>query len=154
MQQIIAELYFTCQISSKIKIWFSSNHTNSCSSLCFSLPFPISLYLSLGLIQEVDTEESTISDNCMKKYCELVHEKYPCDALKQMKSVLFSKRLARGPAHAHAFVESLYDQEDFCLQSDSHIGVVQVTDPPISLLAPRSLSLSLVHAQSFIELGC
>jgi hypothetical protein len=44
-----------------------------------------------------------------------------------MKSILFSKRLARGPAHAHAFVESLYDHEDFCLQSDSHVGVIQVS---------------------------
>lgn len=95
----------------------------------------------------MNTEEETIRDNCIKKFCESYYQMYPCNEANQMKSILFSKRLARGPAHAHSYDESLMENEDFCLLSDSHIDVIQV-----SLFSSSSSFVCLVDF-GWTELG-
>jgi hypothetical protein len=85
------------------------------------------LFGSLGIVQQVETEGATITDNCLKKYCAIINQQYPCNiVVNQMKSILFSKRLARGPAYGHVFDETLIENEDFCLQTDTHAQVIQV----------------------------
>ena len=84
------------------------------------------MIFDLGIVQEVNTEEEKINDNCIKMFCEQYYQQYPCEEANKMKSILFSKRLSRGPSHSQSYIESLMENEDFCLLSDSHIDVIQV----------------------------
>jgi hypothetical protein len=65
-----------------------------------------------------------VLDNCVNRYCKL--QKNECTRAKQFRTVLISKREARGAMHSRYHEEVLTNNEEFCFETDSHVQAVKV----------------------------
>mmetsp|Transcript_10862 Transcript_10862/g.17809 ORF Transcript_10862/g.17809 Transcript_10862/m.17809 type:complete len:530 (+) Transcript_10862:55-1644(+) len=81
--------------------------------------------LNFGIIEQIDTEVSPYKEGCVASYCKL-HGISPTDCkFENINSVTYSFRLARGLSYARATAdEELMADEEFCLQSDSHVDLI------------------------------
>jgi hypothetical protein len=75
---------------------------------------------SLGLVEQVHTEDDT--NRCVNSYCRM--SAIPCVNKPQIQLITMSHLDARGPSFAHSFNNQLIQDEEFCLEIDSHTDLV------------------------------
>ena len=89
-----------------------------------------------GIVQQKLDEDT----DCIDSYCRLSgysqgKEDAKCPYLSNIKTIFFTKLDARGPTYARHLQHSLMQDEEFCLQMDSHMDTVKVRHPFFFLLA-------------------
>ena len=104
-----------------------------------------------GLVEQIHTEEDQSS--CIAAYCSL--SKPGCPYISQISKVVLSYLDARGPPFSRSLQTRLMDHEEFCMQVDSHVDVVQgkpaVTTLQIIYSLISFLSLFLFLSNYIIE---
>jgi hypothetical protein len=115
-------MYFKCYIE-----------TNIITYQFYSYLIIINKILLIGIIQHEQADDIPIMDNCIKHYCKL-NGNNNCARMKQLRTILISRREARGAMYSHAYEDKLTNNEEFCLETESHVVPVQVSCIFISLL--------------------
>jgi cellulose synthase/poly-beta-1,6-N-acetylglucosamine synthase-like glycosyltransferase len=73
--------------------------------------------------------------------------------MKQLRTILISRREARGAMYSHAYEDKLTNNEEFCLETESHVIPVQVSCIFISLFCHLlSLTCLTFHFIMFLIL--
>lgn len=81
--------------------------------------------LRIGLVQQIHTEADNF--HCLQDFC-AAYGKYCQHKEEQFRLLELTHQLARGPAYARYLQSTLIQDEDFCMQIDSHSEVVQDWD--------------------------
>jgi len=100
---------------------------NRCGKTLFNLFTKASnpLRVHIGLVEQRKDDETV----CIMDYCKLMGAgETNCPHRKQIKSLFYSRLDARGPVYSRYLTHSLMGNEEFCMQIDSHMDVVQSWD--------------------------
>jgi len=81
--------------------------------------------VNIGIIQQRHTEQDKF--NCLDDYCSQFGQQN-CLYKDQIHQIEFSHQNSRGPAFARYFQSFLIDNEEFCMQLDSHSALIQDWD--------------------------
>lgn len=86
----------------------------------------------VGIVEQIHTEED--NSDCIAAYCNLMasqggqHPGGGCPHKNQINKVVLSFLDSRGPAFARSLQTQMLADEEFCMQVDSHVDVVQDWD--------------------------
>lgn len=118
----------------------------------------------IGIVEAKHTEEDKL--DCIGDYCRLMADAgHPgCPHENQMRYIEHSWLDARGPGHSRSMINSLLEDEEFCMQLDSHTDTVKNWDIKVlsmwgsinneyAILSTRLPDVSSLpgRAQSFVE---
>jgi predicted metal-binding protein len=81
--------------------------------------------IMIGLIKQVHTEED--SSDCVKAFC-LLMKKKKCPYKDQIRNIEMSYLESRGPTNARHMTQFLLEDEEFCMQIDSHSDFISGWD--------------------------
>lgn len=87
--------------------------------------------IMIGLIKQVHTEED--SSDCVKAYC-LLMKGNKCPYVNQIRNIEMSYLESRGPTNARHMSHFLLEDEEFCMQVDSHSDFVKDWDVAMSAM--------------------
>eukprot|EP01041_Mallomonas_annulata_P012783 gene12784-26953_t len=80
--------------------------------------------INIGIVEQRIEEDS----DCLDAYCKLAGAKHKADVKcphkSQIKTIFYSKLDARGPTYGRHLQHHLMEDEEFCLQIDSHSDVI------------------------------
>lgn len=86
--------------------------------------------IHVGLVQQIHTEEDHI--DCIAAYCKQAG--HGCPHKEQIKTITLSYLDARGPGFARTMQADSLQDEDFCMQIDSHSDVIKDWDSALTAM--------------------
>lgn len=86
---------------------------------------------SIGIVQQIHTEKDNF--DCIKDYCnQFTSRGEQCDHRPQIKIIEFTHHDARGTAYARYQQNSMIEDEEFCMQVDSHSDFISNWDTTLT----------------------
>jgi len=114
---------------------------------CIQVLIPSYIILLYFYIIYIYTEDD--KTRCLEAYCQLLGKTIDsgkCPYLDQIKTIEFTFQEARGPSYGRHLQEYLLEDEEFCMEIDSHTDFIKnwFTNILLLLLSIRSLLLLLL----------
>lgn len=93
--------------------------------------FRLSVIVIVGIAQQIHTEKDDF--DCIKDYCaQYINKGEQCAHRPQIQVIEFTHHDSRGTAYARYQQNSMIENEEFCMQVDSHSDFVSNWDTTLS----------------------